>query len=165
MHVHIHLRDTYWYIMILYWIYSYTNRVVPATISVMCVLQCAAVYFSQHQDGSFTELCDDLPVFGAYHSAVFDHSTSRVTLFGGQCCVNGPYEYYNDATWTRTWTRTYWGSTAIFTHRHGIQPSHPCEVASLLTGAVNNGGSLSLSMCANAFLQHNFNSNPELSWT
>lgn len=48
------------------------------------------------EDGSFTELCDDLPVFGAYHSAVFDHSTSRVTLFGGQCCVNGPYEYYND---------------------------------------------------------------------
>ena len=52
------------------------------------------------QDGSFTELCEDLLVFGAYHSAVFHPSSSRVTLFGGQCCINGPYEYYNEASWT-----------------------------------------------------------------
>ncbi len=42
-------------------------------------------------------------VFGAYHSVVFDHTTGRLTLFGGQCCVNGPYEYYNDVTWSLFW--------------------------------------------------------------
>lgn len=50
------------------------------------------------QDGSFVDLCDDLLIFGAYHSIVFDDATSCIVLFGGQCCVNGPYEYYNDAS-------------------------------------------------------------------
>ena len=58
---------------------------------------------STDQDGSFNEVCDDLVVFGAYHSVVFDHTTGRLTLFGGQCCVNGPYEYYNDVTWSLFW--------------------------------------------------------------
>ncbi|CAK9117868.1 unnamed protein product [Durusdinium trenchii] len=48
------------------------------------------------EDGSFVDLCDDLLIFGAYHSIVFDDATSCIVLFGGQCCVNGPYEYYND---------------------------------------------------------------------
>ncbi|CAE7361407.1 unnamed protein product [Symbiodinium natans] len=46
------------------------------------------------KEGVFMELCDDLQVFGAYHSVVFERKSSRAVLFGGQCCVNGPYEYF-----------------------------------------------------------------------
>ncbi|CAJ1356014.1 unnamed protein product [Effrenium voratum] len=48
------------------------------------------------QDASFADVCDDLPVFGAYHSVVFHKRKERVILFGGQCCVNGAYEYFQD---------------------------------------------------------------------
>lgn len=48
------------------------------------------------EDGTFAELCDDLQVFGAYHSLAFEQKSSRAVLFGGQCCVNGPYEYFQD---------------------------------------------------------------------
>lgn len=42
------------------------------------------------------DVCDDLLLFGAYHSMIFDYKRNSLALFGGQCCVNGPYEYYND---------------------------------------------------------------------
>lgn len=36
-----------------------------------------------------------VPVHGAYHSLVYDGPRHEALLFGGQCCIGGPYEFYN----------------------------------------------------------------------
>ena len=50
------------------------------------------------KEGTFStvasEVCN-LPYHAAYHSLVFDDVAQQLFLFGGQCCVGGPYRFFD----------------------------------------------------------------------
>ena len=48
-----------------------------------------------------------LPFHGAYHSLAYDSFSEEAYIFGGQCCVGGPYVYSDrdlDIPWNLSWT-------------------------------------------------------------
>ena len=56
-------------------------------------------------DGRFARVASEvssLPYRAAYHSMVCDDVAKRLLAFGGQCCVGGPYQFF-DRVLSQSW--------------------------------------------------------------
>ena len=61
------------------------------------------------RDGEFSKVpsqARSLPYHAAYHSLVCDNVAQQLFLFGGQCCVGGPYQFFDCVLPLRTFLRS-----------------------------------------------------------